>query len=153
MNHYQLPMLHNPESIRKFNDFFECQRCGQCCRYDLVDMFAEDVRRIERYGLPREYIVQFMKFVGEKAYLVTTGGCPFLNEKNECEIYEARPDTCHRYPIQYPRDGRIVVREGCQAVKNALHQLQEWEGWPVVNQDSASPRNQNTGATADSLPG
>jgi len=145
MNHYQLPLAYNPCSVRLVQEYVHCQKCGQCCKYDKVDIFAEDVKRLERFGLPREYVMSFVRFEGEKAYLIATGGCPFLNEKNECEVYEARPDTCWRYPIQYPKDGRIVVRCECQAAKDALQALQESEGWPLVY---SSTQSQNTEATA-----
>ncbi len=154
--HYQLPLEYNPCSVRHFQEFFHCQKCGECCRYDRVPVFLTDIERLERYGLPREYVMQFVKFDGKRGYLVTTGGCPFLNERNECEVYEARPDTCWRYPLQYPKDGRIVVRGACQAAKDAIQHLSESEKWPLLNPDgrckaepdSACPTKQSTGETA-----
>ena len=147
MEHYQLPLNYNPCSVRKVFEFFTCQKCGKCCHYDKVDVFEEDVRRLERWGLPRDYIMSFVTFEGEKAYLIATGGCPFLVD-NECGIYEARPDTCWRYPLQYPKDGRIVVRGECQAAKDAIQALQESEGWPIMPPDTRSTRSQNTEARA-----
>jgi Fe-S-cluster containining protein len=151
MEHYQLPLQYNPCSVRLFHEFFTCQKCGQCCHYDKVAMFEEDVRRLERYGLPREYVMGLLSFDEGRAYMRTTGGCPFLNEKNECEVYEARPDTCWRYPLQYPKDGRIVVRGVCQAAKDAIRLLSESEEWPITGQDSVSEQSQNTEARASSL--
>lgn len=130
--HYLLPLHYNPASVRLVQEFFHCEKCGKCCHYDRVVVFEEDVKRLERFGLPRDYLMQFIRFQDKRAYLITTGGCPFLNERNECEVYEARPDTCWRYPLQYPKDGLIVVRSACQAAQTAIRHLSESEGWPLV---------------------
>lgn len=152
--HYQLPLNYNPASVRLFQEFFHCEKCGQCCHYDRVPVFEEDIKRLERFGLPREYVMQFVKFDGKRAHLVSTGGCPFLNERNKCEVYEARPDTCWRYPLQYPKNGLIVVRGACQAARTAIQRLSELEKWPLLDEnsrvkpDSISPTKPSTAETA-----
>lgn len=50
---------------------FNCTKCGSCCR-----LLTDEV--LEQFNLPK----------------AESGGCAHLNSKNECLIYETRPNAC-----------------------------------------------------------
>lgn len=79
--------------------YFECKRCGHCCRRIPVELDDEEVAR-----LCKVLKINFEEF--EREYLDPTANgvylklpCPFLKE-NLCTIYECRPETCRFYPFR-----------------------------------------------------
>jgi Fe-S-cluster containining protein len=92
-----------------FQDTFQCQRCGRCCKeMDAVAFTMADLRMVsERFGInPQQFIRKFqLKRVairGEQPqYLLKWEegySCPF-HDGSGCTIYEVRPDVCRRYPF------------------------------------------------------
>lgn len=55
-----------------------CKGCGKCCIF----------RQFQ--NIDQKYIT----IVNDKPYYILKGRCMYLNEKNECSIYENRPGFC-----------------------------------------------------------
>lgn len=60
----------------KFPD--DCKGCGKCCIY----------RQFK--SIDKKYITK----VNNEPFYFLNGRCMYLNEKNECSIYENRPQFC-----------------------------------------------------------
>lgn len=87
---------------------FECLRCATCCRNLL-----ESKGGVQR-GLPLtdkeaslfpNVLISPKLGVGTKEpeevvlYQINVKCCPYINEKNECQIYAKRPLMCQSFPI------------------------------------------------------
>jgi Fe-S-cluster containining protein len=99
-----LPIGYNALTVRMVLDMLDCQKCGNCCRYDRIPVYPHDLERIIEHT---QFTMEDMKkiIVSEKGkgYLKGTNGCPFL-KKNRCSIYKYRPDACYLFPIQSPKE-------------------------------------------------
>lgn len=131
-----LPYKWHPYSVRKVQDLFHCERCGECCKYDRVPISKQDIDRAPE-------IMPYVQAIDGKEYLITKGGCPFL--KGGCSIYERRPDVCWLYPLQSPvtfeNTERMVIRLRCKAALSVVKRVYELEKPRVLEarqQDSSS---------------
>ena len=77
-----------------------CQRCGDCCHYQVV-LDQQDLDRITAYlGIPAHGITE----INANRHLVIrriAGRCLFLRRhrnRTHCAIYPARPETCCAFP-------------------------------------------------------
>ncbi|MCB0407467.1 MAG: YkgJ family cysteine cluster protein [Bdellovibrionales bacterium] len=87
---------------------FQCQGTGKCCisrgEYGYVYMTRED-----RKNMAAELKMSLVAFT--KKYCKQSGGywhlksnpdgpeCLFLNKKNQCDVYKARPVQCRTWPF------------------------------------------------------
>jgi len=114
-----LPLKWNPFAVRRVHDLLHCERCGECCKYGRVPVTQVDVDRAPE-------IAPYIQREGERGFLITKGGCPFLKD-NLCSIYDRRPDVCWLFPMQTPitTDGRemIVLRLKCRSALSAAQVL------------------------------
>jgi Fe-S-cluster containining protein len=105
----------------------ECSRCSLCCRESIVPVTDSDVKRISRaIKKPAEQIVRFYS-IDEMDYDPESGlwirftrgkramglrkrhsRCIFLDNKNNCSIYNHRPMTCRTFPyvIDFDQDDK-----------------------------------------------
>lgn len=132
-----LPFRWNPFAVRRIHDLFHCERCGKCCHYNRVPVTQVDVDRAPE-------IAPYVEREGDKGYLITKGGCPFLTDEG-CSIYERRPDVCWLYPLQTPitfeGQERLVIRVRCKAALSVVKRVYELEKPRVLEarqQDSSS---------------
>ncbi len=86
---------------------FECSACGKCCRnhgdgyaYVYADK-AERTAMAESFGMTRKaFDDKYTERVPGGRSLVSKGdACVFLNDKNQCGIYEHRPRQCKTWPF------------------------------------------------------
>lgn len=103
---------------------FKCSRCGFCCRALLslksgvvmgMSLTKEEVDMFDP-----KYISPCMAIGTDKPshiiiYQLNRGICPFINEKNECKIYQKRPLVCQSFPIEVTFMGGIVHSECSQS--------------------------------------
>lgn len=95
-----------------------CERCGQCCRAFGITLSITDMNReprlwdvavpIQQVGNPRTRV--FMAEYNHPWVIGKdhrNGPCPFLTARNECGIYETRPQICR----DYPENGGRCIRE------------------------------------------
>lgn len=123
-----LPVVDSPESRRRLSEMLECPApdCGQaCCKYERVLLSKLDLKRLDGLNTiitPHENTL----------VLACTGGCQFLNPSAEggaCTIYSKRPDVCHQFPIQAPRD---AVIDGKTPFKQVQYRLKCEPGVRVI---------------------
>jgi Fe-S-cluster containining protein len=87
---------------------FQCQKCAACCR-SLLETRNEITRGLpltesESHLFPKETISPKLgvgKTEPERIvlYQLNVNCCPFVSERNECQIYSKRPLMCQSFPI------------------------------------------------------
>jgi hypothetical protein len=110
----------------------DCTVCANCCRVATVKVSERDVERLSRHlSMSRaEFLAKYTTVNEEEGRILTRQegqGCVFL-EGNDCTVYDARPDTCSRFPHLVRGNGSIASRMWqfidravyCPIVYNAL---------------------------------
>ena len=100
--------------------YFQCQRCGNCCRWSgEVPIGDEELETISAFlGLsPFDFIAQFATLRRNRAGLAliekSDGACIFLKDGNHCVIQEVKPKQCRGFPNTWNFPG---WREVCEAI-------------------------------------
>lgn len=115
----------------------DCTVCANCCRVATVTLSGRDVERLAKALriAPAAFLAQYtMRSEEEGLILRRTDeqGCVFLSG-NECTVYDARPDTCQRFPHLVRGAGSIASRMWqfidracyCPIVYNALEAFKD----------------------------
>ena len=91
----KLPDLHD-DAFSKI----DCLDCAACCKNHSPRFKMPDIKRIAKYLNLKEgdFIQQYLQLDNENDYVLQQSPCTFLNEDNTCQIYDARPSDCARYP-------------------------------------------------------
>ncbi len=107
-----LPELHE-EAFSKI----DCLDCARCCKNHSPRFKMPDIKRISKFlGLKEgELIQQYLYLDGDNDYVLKSSPCTFLNEDNTCQIYEARPSDCARYPYT---DEDVFLKRKSITLKN-----------------------------------
>ena len=112
----------------------DCTVCANCCRVATVRVSDRDIDRLSRHlGMTRaELLAQYTVESEEEGRILRRGegGCVFL-EGTACTVYDARPDTCSRFPHLVRGNGSIASRMWqfidracyCPIVYNALEEF------------------------------
>lgn len=66
---------------------FKCKKCGKCCS-NYLPLTENEFKEIKKMAIKEN------KHLYNKNWYDI---CPFLNNKNKCEIYENRPLICREY--------------------------------------------------------
>ncbi len=96
-------------------DQIDCTQCANCCRVATADLAQRDIERLARYlRISAEQFITEYTVVSEednKRILKRTeeAGCVFL-DGNSCTVYDARPETCQRFPHLVRGSGSIASR-------------------------------------------
>lgn len=100
--------------------FYECQRCGNCCRWPgRVKIYPPDLDRLAAFLKedPLEVTEKYMNLDPGRKFLILknrpNGECIFLSGKNHCMIQEAKPEQCVGFPNAWRFPG---WREMCEAL-------------------------------------
>ena len=122
-------------------DQIDCLACGNCCKVATAVVSERDVERLARHlRIPRErFLADYtMQSVEEGLILRRTreAGCVFL-DGTSCTVYDARPDTCQRFPHLVRGAGSIASRMWqltdratyCPIVYNSLEAFKEELGF------------------------
>ncbi|MGQ9651168.1 MAG: YkgJ family cysteine cluster protein [Phycisphaerae bacterium] len=100
---------------------FDCRRCGYCCRNLVVNVTAEERRRIISAGwvsrLAGTRLFESYRLFGRRYYCLAhrpNGGCVFLRQDGLCRLHAesgraTKPLACRLYPF-VPSPGADVVR-------------------------------------------
>ena len=109
---------HNDLALRRIaediQEQIDCTQCANCCRVATTTVSERDIERLARYFRikPAQFLAEYtMESADEGTILKRTegGGCVFL-DGNLCSVYEARPETCQRYPHLVRGKGSIASR-------------------------------------------
>jgi len=115
----------------------DCLACANCCRVATAKVMERDVERLAKHlrVKPARIMADFVDQSEEEGLILRRDkktGCIFLSG-NECTIYEARPDSCQKFPHVVRGAGSIVSRMWelidracyCPIVYNSLEAFKE----------------------------
>lgn len=107
---------------------FECKKCGYCCRNLLKDLggFVNGLFLTPKKArLFPSNVISPQRANGVKrpkhiiSYQLNVKVCPYIDDENECMIYDKRPLTCKSYPNEpYPHGNMISVE--CKSVGSQM---------------------------------
>lgn len=108
----KLPELHN-EAFEKI----DCLDCAACCKNHSPRFKTPDIKRIAKFlGMKEgDFIQEYLFLDTENDYVLQSSPCTFLNDDNTCQIYEARPSDCARYPYT---DEDVFLKRKSITLKN-----------------------------------
>jgi Fe-S-cluster containining protein len=126
---------HSERRMRRIAEEIEeqidCTLCANCCRVATVRVNDRDIDRLARYlRVSRsDFLPEYTNESDEEGRILrrNAGGCVFL-DGNDCTVYDARPETCSRFPHLVRGNGSIASRMWqfidracyCPIVYNAL---------------------------------
>ena len=92
----------------------DCLACGNCCRVATAKVTERDVERLSKHlrQKPARFLAEFTEESAEEGVVLRRDkktGCVFLSG-NECTVYDARPESCQRFPHVVRGNGSIVSR-------------------------------------------
>jgi Fe-S-cluster containining protein len=92
----------------------ECRECANCCKVATAKLSERDVERLARHLRipPERFLAGYTAMSEEEGRILKRSdetGCVFLDGK-ECTVYDARPDTCQRFPHLVRGNGSIASR-------------------------------------------
>ena len=92
----------------------DCLACGNCCRVATAKVTERDVERLAKHlrQKPARFLAEFTEESAEEGVVLRRDkktGCVFLSG-NECTVYDARPESCQRFPHVVRGNGSIVSR-------------------------------------------
>lgn len=92
----------------------DCTVCANCCRVATAQVSERDIERLARYlriSVPKFLAGYTTESEEEGRILQRTPetGCVFLSG-NECTVYDARPETCQKFPHLVRGSGSIASR-------------------------------------------
>ena len=119
----------------------DCTQCAECCRVATAKLSERDVERLARHlRISRDrFLAQYTMQGPEEGLILKRSeesGCVFL-EGNSCAVYEARPETCQRFPHVVRGNGSIASRMWefvdracyCPIVYNSLEAFKQEQGF------------------------
>lgn len=85
--------------------FYECQRCGNCCRWPgFVKLREEEVEKIAAHLQldPFDFVEEYCEILPHRGGLGLISKpnheCIFLEGKNTCKIQSVKPHQCSGFP-------------------------------------------------------
>lgn len=98
---------------------FKCHKCGKCCKdFDSVSIFDFELKRFlknaNQIGYKPKITIkpENTRSIGDKYLIILYTWekgeipCPFLDKKNQCNIYNEKPLFCSLYP--FPQEFHIA---------------------------------------------
>jgi hypothetical protein len=115
----------------------DCTACANCCKVATVTVNERDIERLARHLRipPPKFLAGYTTRSEEEGRILrrtAEAGCVFL-EGNTCTVYDARPETCQRFPHLVRGSGSIASRMWqfidrvcyCPIVFNSLEAFKE----------------------------
>jgi Fe-S-cluster containining protein len=115
----------------------DCTQCANCCRVATATVTERDVERLARALRikPERFVADYTDQSEEEGRILRRteeSGCIFLSG-NECTVYDARPDSCQKFPHVVRGAGSIASRMWqfadracyCPIVYNSLEAFKE----------------------------
>ena len=136
---------HSDRILRRIAEGIEeqidCTVCANCCKVATVRVADRDVERLARYLRikPAKFLEEYTAESEEEGTVLRRdekAGCVFL-EGTLCTVYDARPETCQRFPHLVRGNGSIASRMWqfidracyCPIVYNSLEAFKEKLGF------------------------
>jgi uncharacterized protein len=136
---------HSDRILRRIAEEIEaeidCTVCANCCKVATVQLSERDVERLAQWlRIPAaRFLAEYTAESPEEGLILRRtkeAGCIFLSG-TACTAYEARPDTCRRFPHVVRGTGSIASRMWqfidracyCPIVYNALEAFKKETGF------------------------
>jgi uncharacterized protein len=109
---------HSDRILRRVAEHIEeaidCTACANCCRVATARVTERDVERLAKFLRikPARAMAEYVAESEEEGYILRRdgqSGCVFLNG-NECTVYDARPESCQRFPHVVRGNGSLASR-------------------------------------------
>ena len=109
---------HSDRILRRIGEGIEeqidCLQCANCCRVATAKVTERDVERLAKYlhVKPARVMADYVVKSEEEGLVLQRDkktGCVFLNG-NECTVYDARPESCQKFPHVVRGNGSILSR-------------------------------------------
>ena len=109
--------------------FFECKKCGACCRNLFDDSCGITVGMFltpeETALFDRSLVSPFYAFGVNNpkkiiSYQLNVDECPHINGNNECKIYDRRPLTCRAFPVEILDATRNTISRRCPTISSMI---------------------------------
>ena len=109
---------HSDRILRRIAEEIEgqidCTVCANCCRVATAQVSERDVERLARYLRisPDRFLAEYTIESEEEGRILKRDrktGCVFL-DGNDCTVYDARPETCQKFPHLVRGSGSILSR-------------------------------------------
>lgn len=117
--------------------YYDCQRCGNCCRWPgLVKLREEEIEKISHFLKinPFDFIQEFCEILPSRGGLGLISRpnheCIFLEGKNTCKIQPVKPDQCSGFPNRWNFSGWEKM---CEAIPIPLEQLTAEQKQQLLN--------------------
>ena len=107
---------HSDRILRRIGEGIEeqidCLQCANCCRVATAKVTERDVERLAKYlrVKPARVMADYVVKSEEEGLVLQRDkktGCVFLNG-NECTVYDARPESCQKFPHVVRGNGSIA---------------------------------------------
>ena len=107
-----------PELHENAFEQIDCLKCARCCKGFSPRFKGPDIKRISKVlGLKETALIEkYLVYDDEGDYVAVTSPCPFLEENNQCRIYEDRPSDCQRFPYT---DEDVILKRPQLTMKNS----------------------------------
>ena len=78
----------------------DCLKCANCCKTTGPLFTLADVERVSKHlkQKPQQFISNFLQVDEDNDYVLQSVPCIFLDNENECMIYDVRPKACREFP-------------------------------------------------------
>ena len=119
----------------------DCTQCANCCRVATAKVAERDIERLAKYlrVKPAQVLADYVVESEEEGLVLRRdkkSGCVFLSG-NECTVYDARPESCQRFPHVVRGNGSLASRMWefvdracyCPIVYNSLEAFKEELGF------------------------
>jgi Fe-S-cluster containining protein len=98
----------------EIEDQIDCTQCANCCKVATIAIQERDIERLAKFlrMKPAKFLAEYTTESEEEGRLLRRSeeaGCTFL-DGNTCTVYEARPDTCQRFPHVVRGQGSLASR-------------------------------------------
>jgi len=98
----------------EIEDQIDCTQCANCCRVATATVTERDIEHLARYLrlTPARFEADYTEVSAEEGRVLLRtkeAGCVFL-DGNECTVYDARPDSCQKFPHVVRGAGSIASR-------------------------------------------
>jgi uncharacterized protein len=109
---------HSDRILRRIGQGIEeqidCLQCANCCRVATAVVTERDIDRLARSvgTTPARFIADYTQESQQEGRILRRtreSGCVFLSG-NECTVYDARPDSCQKFPHVVRGQGSIASR-------------------------------------------
>jgi Fe-S-cluster containining protein len=136
---------HSDRILRRIAEGIEeqidCTACANCCRVATAKVSERDLERLAKYLRikPARVVADYVEESAEEGMILrrdNKAGCVFLSG-NECTVYDARPESCQRFPHVVRGNGSLASRMWefvdracyCPIVYNSLEAFKEELGF------------------------